>query len=287
MTTGDGALRRASSAVSALSIGREQLLVLLAALCFVNGMVPRVLASATGDLGIWGALANTFGVSGIVWIAVWLGAEMAWSSPQSPIVIRREVWAVVPVAIATLVPLAELSWFAYSAVSAYALWISPSGSKARRGFVILLAVSVPMLWSRMLFRVFADTILQGDAVLVSLLVHTKRAGNAIAFADGSGYLWVASPCSSLANVSLAILCWMATMQLFARRLTLRDITWCAAACAGVVMINVIRLSLLASFPQYWELIHGDVGSSVVAWLILIVTVVICVKGVGHAQVARS
>jgi hypothetical protein len=64
-----------------------------------------------------------------------------------------------------------------------------------------------MFWSRLLFAMLSDFISQADAILVSLIVGTERIGNTIGFADNSGYLFILLACSSLADVSLAVLGW--------------------------------------------------------------------------------
>jgi hypothetical protein len=71
---------------------------------------------------------------------------------------------------------------------------------------VLLAATVPVLWSRLLFRFFAKVILDIDAWFVAQLLGTTRAGNMVTFADGSGSLVLEPACSSLANMSLAFLC---------------------------------------------------------------------------------
>ena len=60
----------------------------------------------------------------------------------------------------------------------------------------------------MLFQLFANFILAVDASLVSWLLGTHRTGNLVEFADKSGQLVIFPACSSLANVSLAFLCWV-------------------------------------------------------------------------------
>jgi hypothetical protein len=56
----------------------------------------------------------------------------------------------------------------------------------RRGALILLALTVPMLWSRLLFAFFAKFFLLIDATFVAWLLGTAQDGNIVRFADGSG-----------------------------------------------------------------------------------------------------
>jgi hypothetical protein len=66
--------------------------------------------------------------------------------------------------------------------------------------MILLALTVPMLWSPLLFRCFSETILEVDASLVGRMLGTTQAGNMVRFADGSGELVIFPACSSIANL---------------------------------------------------------------------------------------
>ena len=90
-----------------------------------------------------------------------------------------------------------------TSLSLYIL-VSADVATSRRGAFILLATTVPMLWSRVLFHLFANFILGVDASLVSWILGTHRIGNAVEFADSSAQLVIFPACSSLANASLAV-----------------------------------------------------------------------------------
>jgi hypothetical protein len=122
---------------------------------------------------------------------------------------------------------------------------------------------------------------------VGWLVGTPRMGNAIRLADGSGYLWIGPGCSSLANMSLAILCWVTVSKGVGRSGSLWDVRWVALACAAVVAINVTRISLIGFYPAYFDLLHGPVGATVASWLTLGTTVAICLLAVRRDLPARA
>lgn len=261
------------------------MIAILAVISFLNGLVSRSLG-AISDVGFLAALANTFEISVIVWLSLGLGVRLVWISPPSEMS-RRDYWVFSGLLALTLVPIAELSWIALSGIAAYGVVNSARGTGLRRGAIILLAVSVPMFWSRVLFKALAEYVLTFDAALVGFVSGQGNAGNTVTYADQSGYIWIAQSCSSLNNVSLAILCWVTIIQLYKRSFAMRDLIWLLAACLSVVVINVARLTLIVFFPEQFELIHGPIGGTIVAWMILISTVAICLRGVGHAQAARS
>ena len=50
-----------------------------------------------------------------------------------------------------------MSWVAVTGLSLYILLFANDGPERRRGALILLALTVPMLWSRLFFQFFAQT----------------------------------------------------------------------------------------------------------------------------------
>jgi hypothetical protein len=64
-------------------------------------------------------------------------------------------------------PIGGLSWIAVAGLALYILLFTGADLPMRRGAIILLAVTVPMFWSRLLFQYFANFILEIDASLVA------------------------------------------------------------------------------------------------------------------------
>src|SRR5262249_32068457 len=147
-----------------------------------------------------------------------------------------------------------------------------------RGALILLAMTAPMLWSRLLFQIFAKPILDIDAALVALLLGTHRTGNMVGFLDGSGYMVVLPACSSLAHMSLALLCWVPTRQWVGHRWSGKDIIWAGLACASVIAVNVTRLSLMGLSHRHYEAIHNTWGDMITSSIMLALMVAVTVLG---------
>jgi hypothetical protein len=270
---------------AATFVSRNELFAGLAVVGFANGISERV-SNAVANTGIAAALVSTFEISAIVWVAWVLSLVFLLRSPMQPV--NRSDWLVASGALlAFLVPVVPLSWLALAALAIHLLRTSSRSSLLHRSAWILLALTVPMFWARLLFAILSDTILQGDAMLVGWLVGTPRTGNAIQLADGSGYLWIAPACSSLANVSLAILCWVTVSKSVGRSGSLRDVGWVVLACAAVIAINVTRISLIGLYPAYFDLLHGPVGATVASWLTLGITVAICLLAVRGDVPARA
>ncbi|AYD00577.1 archaeosortase/exosortase family protein [Neorhizobium sp. NCHU2750] len=221
------------------------------------------------------AVLNTFGVSAIVWCGLWMGTSFALKIESG--VISRVDKAVGGIVLAAcFLPLGPTTWALVSFLSLYLIQTSrnPSGAQARAGWVFL-ALSVPMFWSKRLFSFFSEFFLSIDARLVSSITMTERTGNLVAMPDGHGYLQIAAPCSSMANVSLAVLCWVLFTQAFNLPWRPANVLWCAVGCLAVVIINVSRITLIGFFPEYYDVLHGPVGITVASWIYILSMMSVC------------
>ena len=132
------------------SIPRDEFFAGLYILGCANGLGVGIIQAANS--GDWtGGLRN---VSVIVWFACIAGVSLLLRDKNDEIRL-----ADVPVALVFLtlvaVPVIAMNWAAMSGLSLYILLFANGSSSRRRGALILLALTVPMLWSRVLFAFFA------------------------------------------------------------------------------------------------------------------------------------
>ncbi|HET6378308.1 MAG TPA: hypothetical protein VFG05_08405 [Methylocella sp.] len=235
-------------------------------LCFANGIFEKITFSIAQDT-FWGALSDTFGISILVWAASFIAVRLLLRLTDEPLT-RSDALAGAAAALAALLPSAYASLIALTGLGLYLRYTSVPGSPGRRAALVILAVTVPLFWSRLVFAMLSDPILQADAILVSGLTGTARAGNTLQLAGGEGYLYIGPPCSSLANLSLAVLGWALFTQALARPPAMRDYLWCALSCAAVAGINVTRIALIALYPEHFEMLHTGAGASAAGFLTL-------------------
>ena len=107
-----------------------------------------------------------------------------------------------------ILPIFILSWLAVTGLSLYILLFANDSSTRRRGALIMLALTVPMLWGRLLFQLFDRPLLEIDAMLAASLLGTDRVGNMVGLVDGSGYMVILPACSSLHQhvARISVLC---------------------------------------------------------------------------------
>lgn len=259
----------------------------LAAAGLANGLLNRVADSVAAD-GVTGGIAGTFGISALVWIAAFVCVAQAWTAPRE----TPATWDIPSAWIAAImlcIPSDVVSWITVSGLALYFIRRTAPGSPLRRAAVILLAVTIPCFWSRILFALLSGPILSADAVLVSAVIGTQRIGNVFETIDGTGAIWIAPGCSSLANVSLAILCWTLFSNAGAGPVarTTTGLFWCGLAAAAVIAINVGRMAAVGLEPRFYEAVHGPLGNTIAGWLTLGAMAAICFRGVRHDRSAHS
>jgi hypothetical protein len=265
------------------SLTRNQFFAGLYILGCANGLLGRIVQSINFDN--WTGAVIGIDLNVVVLFACFAGLSAMLSEDRETI---RSTDLAVAAAFLGLVilPIYPLSWVAVTGLSLYILLFANDGLQRRRGALILLALTVPMLWSRLLFQFFAKPILDIDASLVAALLGTERVGNLVHFADGSGYMVVLAPCSSLANMSLAFLSWVSITLWAKHRWSAIDLLWSSLACASVIAVNVTRISLMGVSRGYYEAIHGQWGDLVTNSIMLILMVAFSVLGARRELFAR-
>jgi len=265
--TSNGLSVPSRGAVAALRplVPRNEFFAGLYILGLANGIVGRIYSTTNFD--DWTGVGLSLDINVIVLFACFAGVSAILRGDREQI--RSPDLAVAAVFLMfTALPIFGLSWLAVTGLSTYILLFAKGSSPLQRGSVILLALTVPMLWSKLLFRLFAKQILDIDALLVASLLGTDRIGNMVGFVDGSGHMVVLPACSSFANMSLAFLCWISITQWAEHRWSPWDLFWSFLVCASVIAVNVTRMSLMGLSHRHYEIIHTDLGDMVANLIIL-------------------
>jgi hypothetical protein len=263
---------------------RDQFFCGLLILAAANGLEGFVVNSVVTQ-GWSEALVGLFGVSAVVWIACFAASGLLYGSRLDEVVTIPDAVTGLGVFSLTILPFARFSWLALAGLSLYMLCVAPARSPRRRGALIALAVTGPMLWGPALMEAFGTQILRADAILVSTLIETDRVGSIFSGAVGSNglptHFAIGPPCSSLHGMSIAILVWITISNSFGTAWSARYLAWGLFAAVSVLAVNVSRLSLIGLFPAYYPSIHGSPGSEIAAWLSLALVVAISLLGIGR------
>jgi exosortase/archaeosortase family protein len=266
------------------SVTRNEFFALLYIVGCANGLLGRIIQSL--QFSDWEGAITGIDINAIVLLACFAGISLVGGEDSETLRPLDLVVAAIFLLFVAL-PVFPLSWVGVTGLSVYILFFAKANADRVRGALILLALTAPMLWSRLLFQMFAKTILNIDASLVSLLLGTDRSGNMVRFVDNSGYMVVMPRCSSLANMSLALLCWATITQWVRHRWRAADIAWGTLACFTVIAVNVSRISIMGLSRNNYDYMHSDWGDLITNSIMLVLMVAVTVLGARREIFSRG
>lgn len=254
--------------------GRTRLFAAVGLIAALNGLATRI--SWSLSKGLWLSLSETFGVSGIVWLALGIIVALAMAERADQAATRRDWALALGVVAISLLPSPAL---AGAALFPYALWgmIDARAGTAQRAMAsIMLALTLTLVWGPLALRIMPE-LLDADARMVAGILGGHAQGNIYASLDGRSHFLVAPGCSSLNNMSLATILAVSLTRYFGLKLDARIVLAIAAASLATIAINVLRMTMIALHPANIEYWHHGTGSVVFGWLALFA--IIAVVGV--------
>jgi hypothetical protein len=266
------------------SMPRNEFFAGLYILGCANGLLGRTIF--TLNLEGWRGAVAGFELNVIVLSACFAGVYLIATSNRNQIRILDLLVALGFLGL-VLLPIYAMSWVAVTGLSLYILFFANDGAERRRGALILLALSVPMLWSRLLFQFFARFLLELDATMAAWMLGTERIGNLVRFANNSGYIMVSPGCASFGNITYAFLCWVVVSQWVNHRWRPIDLLWLFLVCASVVAINVTRIALTGLSYSHYEAFHNQSADMVLNTVFLCFIIGFSVIGAWRELFARA
>lgn len=263
---------------------RDELFAGLCILGTANGLGAQVIKSVN-ESGWESAVVHTFGISAIIWVACFFGVTLILHD-RTDVIRSTDLVVGAAVIVLVLLPIGVASWLALTGLCLYMLLLTNGPSSRRRGASILLATTLPMLWSRLLLHFFAKPILEIDASMIGWLLGTDRVGNMVRFADNSAYLVIFPACSSLAGISLAMLCWVTLSQASRHKPSAHDLVWCVLACASVIVVNIARIGIMGLSERDYQAAHSPMGDIIANAVTLILIVGFSLLGVRRELFSR-
>jgi exosortase/archaeosortase family protein len=229
----------------------------------VNGLAGYILTNYQRD-GVAVTVAGLAGVSAFVWFALYAVARIGLDDEARRPADRLDLWIAGLALAASFVPIEWAGSFAVLAIGLHLALTGGAGSAERRMAIVLLALTGTLIWGRLLIRLVAPSLLDLDAAMVGAISGTGASGNLVGF-RGGGHFILAPSCSSLHNMSLAVLFWASLGQLLRQPLTRRSLAVCLAGVAAMLAGNLARLATLALYPSYYTWLHDGGGAQIFAW----------------------
>jgi hypothetical protein len=254
-------------------------LALWASLLFLaNGVTGLILNGPEADLTSDG-IADLLFSGGFVAVA-WAAA--LWLLARTPRQAASLVDVAVILGLCLIGGLAQLKALPI-ALTGLGAWLAlKNDDRTRAAGAILLAISSQQFWGHFVLSAFAPELVRFDAALVGeAMTHTVKGAtwhdNIITSPSGYSVVVLAG-CSSFANVSTALLAWVAFGRLERAAWLRRDLIVGAAIIGSQIALNVARMYLMAqSFANYLYWHDGD-GKQIYAATASAAAVLISVVG---------
>jgi exosortase/archaeosortase family protein len=253
--------------------GRAPLFAALFVCAAING-VYFTLVESVRALGWGGAAVNFYSVSAFIWIALVAISQLAFDAPAQRTT-RRDLAVLAGGLALCFLPTGWEARLSLLLSSAYLWRTSNPRTPERRIAIIAASLTAPLIWGRLALNFLAPELLHFDAALAGLLTGHDVQGNTVAFAPGAmadagKRVVVFAGCSSFTNISLTAVVIALVTQMFDIPIRWRLLPFAAALAASMLVINLLRLAALASFPQQFEWLHVGLGATVFAYAGLIV-----------------
>jgi exosortase/archaeosortase family protein len=219
-------------------------------------------------VGVAEAITGLAGISAVIWIAMYAAMKVGFEDASRRLDIRDGIVLAAVLAL-SLIPISLAAKAALLICAVYLFATSRRGDSSHRVSLILLALTGPLIWGRILLHVFEAPILGFDARLVGGIIGSNVNGNIVRFADGNTSFLIGGPCSSVHNMSLAIVLWTTAAVVFRIRIDRRFVGIGAAMVGWMFALNIARLASIGLFPNRFDLLHEGLGATLFGWAGLI------------------
>ncbi len=278
-----GADRSATGLAGPWIDSRASLFAIVGCVAAVNGFAGRI-AVAVYNQSFVVTVFDLGGVSAIVWFAIGSLFTIASQGTSSP---RRQPHdkSVAGLTLAlSFLPLNFAAAIGLLLCGAYLVATSAKDSPDQRIAIVMIALTGPLIWGRFLLAFMGPFLLGLDARLAGILAGVPVHGNVVGL-RGGGSLYVALGCSSVHNMSLAVLLFVTLTQTLRLRYTPLLVLTGVGAALAMAIVNVLRLAMMARFPQYFDLMHTGWGGTLCGALSFVAAGAVIAGGV-HAELAR-
>lgn len=270
---------RSGGVLSSLAADRGRLYAGAVGLVIANAVAGKVIETI-GQSGPAAALVAGLGFSWAFWFAFAVAVGLALREPAAP-ARPRDLAVCAAAVLAALFPLSQVAAVACTGLAAAILIDRVSGRHLRAAAMVLMAISVQILWARLLMLFFVQPIATLDAHVVSLVIDRPVHGHDVLFADGSHTLSILAGCTSVQNASIALVLYVAVVRAFRPEPRRFEVLALAGVFASVVALNVARLALMAQSITLFHLVHDGVGAGVVNAIITATGLAWAVGSVRH------
>ena len=251
----------------------------------IGNAVVKPAALLAAEEGIVSAAMQGFGINPVVWMAVAIGTWRVYEDGRGRAT-PMDVAIAGACCLGLLVPVASVSWMALGSACLLGAWVHRKNA-ASIGLVIAGVAAMRDPAARALLDVFAGPVLAFDAAASTWLLTiggqaVDRTGNIIQGADDHSLL-IMTGCSSMTNISFALLAWTSVMLGFTKISVRYLLAGGVLLAAATVFLNAVRLSLMTLSRDAYVIVHDGWGADVFLALSTMTTVICVSIGLRYAR----
>jgi exosortase/archaeosortase family protein len=181
-----------------------------------------------------------------------------------------------------LLPMSRAIWVAALGIAIYLFIFNDGDPRLRAAATVLAGLSIQQYWGHIFFNLVAFPLLRAETAAVGTMLAAVRPGmvwqgNMITGPDGFGIV-VYDPCSSFHNVSLAALCWLTVSRWRRLNQWRRDLMMLGVVAGTMILLNLVRLCLMAWTRDLYEYWHVGAGANMFAVAASLIVLLIALHG---------
>ena len=253
-------------------------------LAVLNAQTDQIISALTYQ-SVVQAVTNLAGISAIIWFAMYVTIKIGFEGGREKLR-KNDVLVLSATVAAAFVPMSYVAQAGLLLCAAYLFSTSQTGDSARRVSLVLLALTGPLIWGRIILHALAAPLLAFDAHIVGWLIRSTVDGNVVTFANHSGRFLIGGPCSSVHNISLAIVLWTTAAASFNVRIDRRLVMFGVVMVALMFGLNIARLAAIGIFPDNFHFLHVGMGAALFGWAGLVGAGFLAAKGVSDAALRQ-
>jgi hypothetical protein len=263
-----------------VDVSRGSIFAAAGILAALNAQAGQILNTLTFQSGVE-AVTGLAGISAVIWAAM-IAAWSIGSEQPRRIRGRRDTLVLALVIALAFLPISYAAQAGLLLCGVYLMATSRGRDPACRAALVLLALTGPLIWGRILLNLFAAPILSLDAHIVGAVIGSPVRGNVFSAANGSRHFIIGDLCSSVHNISLAIVLWTTAAMLFDIRIDRRYVAVGVAMAGFMFALNIARLAAIGLFPADFTYLHFGTGAALFGWAGLIGAALLAGWGVANA-----
>ena len=245
------------------AVGRAGWFAAAGILAALNAQADQIIHALT-DKTLSTALIELGGISAIIWFAMFAALKIGLEDETNGLS-RRDLAVLAIVGLLSFLPLFFSSKIGLFLAGGYLFATSREGNPSRRVSLILLALTGPLVWGRVLLTLFGGPILALDAHIVGSVIGSAVRGNIVDFARPGMQFFIATGCSSVHNISIGVLLWTTAIALFKIRIDWRYVGIGVAMIAWMFFLNIARLATIGLYPDDFGYLHDGGGAALFGW----------------------